>query len=128
MMMRSAPADSAHLAEIPVPAPAPTMGLPAALLSRHRFRLAARSIAPLLPLCQLGSQIHSKSTDTPLNKGILGGKSGAGRDSLASQVHNRPILFAFAQGFFGEICKSAWARTQRPPLALIIFTTSDRGA
>jgi len=49
MMMRSAPAASAHLAEIPVPAPAPTMGVPAALFSRHRFRHADRSIVLLLP-------------------------------------------------------------------------------
>src|SRR3954452_8025513 len=43
-MMRSAPPFSAHLAEIPVPAPAPRMGTPAALLACHRFRHADRSI------------------------------------------------------------------------------------
>ena len=53
MMMRSAPAASAHLAEIPVPAPAPMMGIPAAPLSRHRFRHAARSIRPFFPFARL---------------------------------------------------------------------------
>src|SRR5271169_872431 len=53
MMMRSAPAASAHLAEIPVPAPAPMMGVPAAQLACHRFRHAARSIMLLLPFASL---------------------------------------------------------------------------
>src|ERR1700683_847291 len=44
MMIRSAPAASAHLAEIPVPAPAPRMRVPRALFALHRSRHAARSI------------------------------------------------------------------------------------
>src|SRR5450631_2888953 len=51
MMMRSAPAASAHLAEIPVPAPAPRMGIPCSLLALHRSRHADRSVmlSPNLP-------------------------------------------------------------------------------
>ena len=36
MMMRSAPPASAHLAEMPVPAPQPTTGLPASTSARMR--------------------------------------------------------------------------------------------
>src|ERR1700689_760483 len=51
MMIRSAPAASAHLAEIPVPAPAPRMGIPCALLALHRCRHADRSVM-VSPNCQ----------------------------------------------------------------------------
>ena len=54
-MIRSAPAASAHLAEIPVPAPAPRIGVPRALLALHRSRHADRSIM-LSPLRRLGSR------------------------------------------------------------------------
>src|SRR5271163_3827401 len=57
-MMRSAPAASAHLAEIPVPAPAPRMGTPTALLARHRFTHADRSIMPFLQLVKLDATIR----------------------------------------------------------------------
>jgi hypothetical protein len=84
-MMRSAPAASAHLAEIPVPAPAPTMGVPAALLSRHRFRHADRSIVLLLPFPSLDPKAtirllipHSKR------------KSWTRRDRTILKEENRP--------------------------------------
>src|SRR5437867_2450206 len=38
MIIRSMPPASAHLAEIPVPAPPPMMGLPAASWARRRWR------------------------------------------------------------------------------------------
>src|SRR5215468_2007342 len=57
-MMRSAPAASAHLAEIPVPAPVPRMGTPLALLARHSFRHADRSIMLSLPLVDLDATIR----------------------------------------------------------------------
>src|SRR6266851_2140880 len=57
MMMRSAPAASAHLAEIPVPAPAPRMGIPCALLALHRSRQVDRSVMRF-PNCRLESQGH----------------------------------------------------------------------
>ena len=45
MMMRSAPPASAHLAEMPVPAPHPTTGRPAATSARTRRRISLRASA-----------------------------------------------------------------------------------
>jgi hypothetical protein len=56
MMIRSAPAASAHLAEIPVPAPAPRMGVPRALFALHRSRHAERSVHHAFSMCRLGSR------------------------------------------------------------------------
>src|SRR5262249_53601579 len=42
MMMRSMPPASAHLALMPVPAPPPMMGLPAATWARRRWRHSSR--------------------------------------------------------------------------------------
>jgi hypothetical protein len=55
MMIKSAPAASAHLADIPVPAPAPRIGIPFAVLALHRSRHADLSVM-LSPNCRLGSQ------------------------------------------------------------------------
>src|SRR5580704_6671778 len=63
MMMRSAPAASAHLAEIPVPAPAPSIGIPRAALALHRFRHVDRSIMSFPPLCQPGPRRHDTALD-----------------------------------------------------------------
>src|SRR5947207_15692196 len=42
MMRRSMPPSSAHLALIPVPAPPPMIGLPAATWARSRARMSSR--------------------------------------------------------------------------------------
>src|SRR5688572_12081832 len=42
-MSRSMPPASAHLAEMPVPAPPPTIGLPAATWARSRLRISSRA-------------------------------------------------------------------------------------
>src|SRR6516162_7684590 len=42
MMMRSTPPASAHLADRPVPAPAPMIGRPAATWERRRVRMVSR--------------------------------------------------------------------------------------
>src|SRR6478735_5064703 len=47
MMMRSTPPASADLAEMPVPAPAPMTGFPAAMVARRRPSAVARSISAL---------------------------------------------------------------------------------
>src|SRR6476620_10603095 len=47
MMMRSTPPASADLAEMPVPAPAPMTGFPAAIVARRRPSAVARSISAL---------------------------------------------------------------------------------
>src|SRR5690242_7781218 len=66
MMMRSAPAVSAHLAEIPVPAPAPSMGTPAALLARHFSRHVDRSIMLFFSLAALAQRLlYDCSMPTP---------------------------------------------------------------
>jgi hypothetical protein len=41
MMIKSAPPSSAHLAESPVPAPAPTMGLPSEICARRPAKMSA---------------------------------------------------------------------------------------
>ena len=46
MMIRSAPPASAHFAESPVPAPAPMIGLPAAIWARSRASASARVMPP----------------------------------------------------------------------------------
>src|SRR5688572_21682830 len=43
MKMRSMPPISAHLAESPVPAPPPTMGMPVATCARRRARMSVRA-------------------------------------------------------------------------------------
>ena len=48
MMMRSMPPASAHLALMPVPAPPPMIGLPAAIWARRRARHASR-VKKLMP-------------------------------------------------------------------------------
>src|SRR6476469_5279406 len=48
MMMRSTPPASADLAEMPVPAPAPMTGFPAAIVARRRPSAVSRSISALL--------------------------------------------------------------------------------
>src|SRR6516165_9366508 len=45
MTIRSMPPASSHLAEMPVPAPPPTMGRPAATLARRRWRIADRLVS-----------------------------------------------------------------------------------
>jgi hypothetical protein len=45
MIMISAPPASANLAEMPVPAPQPTMGLPAFIWECRRFNISLRGIA-----------------------------------------------------------------------------------
>jgi hypothetical protein len=45
MMIKSAPPASASLAEMPVPAPQPTIGLPAAFCCRSRATISSRAIA-----------------------------------------------------------------------------------
>jgi hypothetical protein len=45
MMIKSTPASSSHLAEIPVPAPPPTMGRPSDTLARKRFKIPSRLLS-----------------------------------------------------------------------------------
>src|ERR1700733_14262272 len=72
-MIRSAPAASAHLAEIPVPAPAPRIGIPRAPSALHRFRHADRSVmlfSPFMPACYAASiRRHYTAIDCQLQKG-----------------------------------------------------------
>src|SRR5438105_14416734 len=86
-MIRSASAASAHLAEIPVPAPAPMMGVPAALLACHRFRHAARSIVPLLPFASLD---HDATIRLPAPNSKK--KCRTGRDLRCVNEKTGPIL------------------------------------
>ena len=44
-MIKSAPPASANLAEMPVPAPQPTIGLPAEFWACKRFKISLREIA-----------------------------------------------------------------------------------
>src|ERR1700677_638169 len=95
MMIRSAPAASAHLAEIPVPAPAPRMGVPRALLALHRSRHAARSIM-LSPRANLAHEGTTRNIHDPSGAGSA--LSGIGTP-LASQigiVHLNTVLFTEA--------------------------------
>src|SRR5471030_2391402 len=48
MTIKSMPPASSHLAEIPVPAPPTTTGLPAAIFARKRSRMLFRSLAILI--------------------------------------------------------------------------------
>src|SRR5687767_9382640 len=47
MTMRSTPPASSHFAEMPVPAPAPTIGRPASILERSRLRISVRVMPAL---------------------------------------------------------------------------------
>lgn len=49
MTIRSMPPASSHLAEIPVPAPPPMMGLPFSALAYNFLRIALRGIAVTIP-------------------------------------------------------------------------------
>ena len=96
MMIRSAPPSCAHLADRPVPAPAPITGRPWATCSRNRARASSRVIAPWMSSCsrsaiavaKAGSLTSASTSWTSTLPGSMPSRSAAKSASSASASRN----------------------------------------
>src|SRR5438477_5046766 len=87
------PPASSHLAEMPVPAPPPMTGSPAATLARKRLRIPALLLSTARPPCWHGAGRCSRCRNCPdgfktrllqLDRGEVGNCAGAGESNCGS--------------------------------------------